>query len=138
MKSIQRILLVIGLTCLALGARAQALNANITGAQAKSQKFLSVTLATGTAVNATNGATPFTSATFYGYASISMAGAPVANTNTTYVGFSDTGHTVTNMVDSIAAGSWLSIKAPPGTKYDLHDLYFTGTTGEKIKIVYEQ
>lgn len=132
------------LTVLALGftASAQKLNADIKAAEPKTSQFLAVPLTTGSTVQATNGATKYTTATFYGYATLSATAAPVANTNATSIGFAtqstDGTHSVTNLVDSIAAGSSVTIKAPPGTKYDLADVYFKGTTGERIQIVYEQ
>lgn len=127
--------------CLMAGApasQAQVLNASIEGAKAKSTKFASVTLATSSTVVATNTTTLYTTATFYGYSAVSRTAAPTANGGTVYIGFADGNHSVTNLVDTIAAGSWLKITAPPGTKYDLKDVYFNGSTGDKVQIVYEQ
>lgn len=133
-----KIILIAAAISLSAGLSQAQQNGDMASMKAKAEKFLSVPLTTGSTVGVTNGTTQFTTATFYGYASVSRTAAPVANTNTTYIGFSDSDHTVTNLVDSIAAGSWLAIKAPPGTKYDLKDIYFRGTTGEKIQVVYEQ
>lgn len=119
------------------------LNADMGKAQAKGAKFLFVALSTGTAVQASTTNLQFTAATFYGVKAVSATAAPTANTGTAYVGFVDaagaSGVTAGQpaFCDSITAGSYVSLQQI-GTKYDLKDLYFLGSTGDKILIVYTQ
>ena len=120
-----------------------ALNADMGKAQPKAPKFLFVTLATGTAVQASTTNLQFTAATFYGVKAVSATAAPTANTATAYVGFKDaTGASGVSadapaFCDSITAGSYVSLQQT-GTKYNLQDIYFLGSTGDKILIVYTQ
>lgn len=120
-----------------------ALNADMSKAQPKAPKFLFVTLATGTAVQASATNLQFTAATFYGVKAVSATAAPTANTGTAYIGFTDaTGASGVAAAspafcDSITAGSYVSL-AQTGTKYNLQDIYLLGTTGDKILIVYTQ
>jgi len=127
----------------ATSARAQAgLNANIKAAEPKTTRFTAVAMVTGSSVAVTNTSTPFTSATFYGYKAWSATGAPTTNAASAWIGFAtqntDGTHSATNLVDTVAAGSSLSIQAPPGTKFDLSDIVFNGTTGDKIFVTFEQ
>lgn len=134
-------LLLLLLPALALGQ--SGLNAKITSADPKSAKFLFVTLATGTAVQASTTNLQFTSATIYAYKAVSATAAPTANTSSAYVGWVDTpgasGVAAGSpaFVETIVPGSFLGL-APIGVKYDLKDLYCLGATGDKILIVYSQ
>jgi len=120
-----------------------ALNSAITKAEPKSPKFLFVTLATGTAVQAITTNLQFTAATFYGVKAVSATAAATVNTASAYVGFKDaTGASGVAadspaFCDTITSGSYVSLQQT-GTKYDLKDIYFLGTTGDKILVVYTQ
>lgn len=135
-------MLLLGLLTLpALGQGA--LNAKISSADPKAPGFLFVTLATGTAVQGSTTNLQFTSATFYGYKAVSATAAPTFNTASAYLGFVDTPGTSGVAAGSpafhetITSGSYM-VLAPIGTKYNLKDIYFLGTTGDKILVVYSQ
>lgn len=127
----------------ALPVLGQGLNAAITKAEPKSPKFLFVTLATGTAVQASTTNLQFTSATFYGVKAVSATAAPTVNGASAYIGFADaTGASGVAAAspafcDTITAGSYVALQQT-GTKYDLQSIYFLGTTGDKVLIVYTQ
>ena len=136
------VLMVVWLGALPVAGQS-GLNAKISSAEPKGAKFLVVTLATGTAVQASTTNLQFTSATFYGVKAVSATAAPTANTASAYVGFTDaTGASGVAAAspafcDTITAGSYVSL-AQTGTKYNLQEIYFLGTTGDKILIVYTQ
>lgn len=142
MKTKLLTLFLLGLAALALPAQTVGLNAKISSAEPKTNAFVWVTLATGTNAVASSTNRWFTAATFYGYKAATNNAAPTANTATAYIGFKDPAATVTTadtpaIVDTIAAGSWLALQRT-GTKYNLADVYFVGSTGDKILIVFEQ
>ncbi len=144
-KFFKLLVLVVGLIWLlsALPVMGQGLNSGISKAEPKSPKFLFVTLATGTAVQASTTNLQFTSATFYGVKAVSATAAPTVNGAIAYVAFKDaTGASGVAadspaFCDTITAGSYVALQQV-GTKYDLKDIYFLGTTGDKILIVYTQ
>jgi hypothetical protein len=138
--------LLVGLVVLsaALPAMGQSgLNSGMSKAEPKAAQYKFVTLATGTAVQASTTNLQFTAATFYGVKAVSATAAPTANTESAYVGFKDatgaSGVTANSpaFCDTITAGSYVSL-TQTGTKYDLKDVYFLGTTGDKVLIVYTQ
>lgn len=110
----------------------------------KPQQFLFVALATGTAVQANATSLRFTTLTFYGMKAVSATAAPTANAADAYVGVADASNVFGNganlpaFLDTVSAGGSLTLRAPVGSKYDLKDFYFLGTTGDKIAIGYEQ
>lgn len=132
------------LLALPAGAQTVGLNAKLSSAEPKGNSFFLVTLTNGSYTRpvATNFA--FTSATFYGYRSVATNAAPTTNASPAYIGYldsaGDSGVTAgaPAMFDTIGAGSYLGLKAPPGTKYDLSKFYFTGANSDKVLIVYEQ
>lgn len=123
-------------------ARGDGLNANIKAAEPKATQFLTVAMTSGTSVEATNHTTQYTTATFYGYALATNNAAPVANAANVSIGFAtqnpDGTRSATNLVDTVPAGSSVKITAPPGTKYDLADVFLNGTTSDRILIMFEQ
>lgn len=125
-----------------LPARGDGLNANIKAAEPKATQFLTVTMASGSSVQATNHTTQYTTATFYGYAATSATATPTANAASVAIGFAtqnaDGTRSATNLVDTVPAGSFVKITAPPGTKYDLADVFLNGTTSDKVVIMFEQ
>jgi len=142
MTAMKTLIALLLLTALSAGAQSAGLNSKASSAEPKAPKFKWVTLTTGTAVAASTTNLQFTTATFYGVKAAANNAAPTANTGTAYIGYKDvTGEVVTAnqpaLVDSIAAGSWLALNNI-GTRYNLTDFYFLGSTGDKVLIVYEQ
>lgn len=136
------IIAIIAIVLCAATLQAQGLNSRIASAEPKSQKYIWVTLSTGTAVQGVSTNLLFTSATFYGYKAVANNAGATANTASTSIGFVDSAGAVVTanqpaFVDTITAGSWLSL-GKTGTKYNLSEIYFLGTTGDKILVVYEQ
>lgn len=124
-------------------AGAQGLNAAMSKAESKGMKYLFVSLTNSTAVQASQSDLLFTSATFYGVKGVSATAAPTNNTASAYVGFKDaTGASGVSadspaFVEAITSGSFLGL-GQTGTKYNLRDIYFLGSTGDKILILYTQ
>ena len=98
---------------------------------------------TGTAVRGSTTNLQFTTAIFYGLKAVSATAAPTDNTAPAYMAFADAAGTSgvaagsPAFCDTILAGSYLGL-AQTGTKYNLADLYFLGTTGDKVLVVYTQ
>lgn len=140
---IYTMLVLVGLLVSGLPVMGQALNSKISAAEPKAAKFLFVTLATGTAVQASATDLQFTSATFYGVKAVSATAAPTVNGASAYVGFKDaTGASGVSadspaFCDTITAGSYVSL-VQTGAKYNLKDIYLLGTTGDKVLVVYTQ
>lgn len=137
------ILFSLQLLAFSLLAHGQALNAKITSAEPKTPRFLIVNCTNNvpTACSVTD--LQFTTATFYGYQGTSTNAAPTNNAAVAYIGFKDTNGVAVatgkpGMVQAIAAGSWVAIKAPPGTKYNFADMAIVGTTGDRVLITFEQ
>lgn len=140
----KRLLFVVALG-LAVTASAQtvSLNAKISSAEPKTNAFFWVTLTNGAYARPTATPVMFTSATFYGYKHVTNNAAPTTNASPAYIGYLDVAGaaTTTNtpaIFDTIGAGSYLGLRAPPGTKYDLSQFFFTGADGDKVFIVFEQ
>lgn len=130
--------LFLGLVALAVPAQTMGLNAKISSAEPKRVQCKWVTLTSNTNVVASSTNLQFTAATFYGLkADGSGTNAPTANTASVYVGFRDeTGTNISNAA-TITAGSYVQLVGT-GTKYNLTEITFTGTTGDKVLVVYEQ
>lgn len=143
MKTKLKSLLLTGaLLFAAVASHAQGLNAQISAAAPKASQFITLSLTTGSSVAIVSTNLMYTTATFYGYSAVSGTASPTANSGNALIGFCAKNaagtFTGTNMVDTLAAGSSLTIQAPSGTKYDLRDIRFNGGTGDKVFIVFEQ
>lgn len=118
-------------------------NSDIGKAQPKAPKFLLVTLATGTAVQASSTSLQFTTAVCYGLKTLSATAAPTANTASAFIGWVDSSGAsgvtpgLPAFTDTIAAGAQVKLEQS-GAKFDLNNLYLLGTTGDKVLIVYTQ
>lgn len=135
-------LFILFVTAAAAFGQTTGLNAKLTSADPKSPKILVVPLGTGTNIQASATNLQFTYATLYGYTGFATNAVPTNNSAAVAVGWVDNEGRTTNAaspiyVDSIAAGSYLGL-GKTGVKYDLKDLYFRGSTGDKVIIVFEQ
>lgn len=122
---------------------AQGLNNKITSNEPKVSQVAFITLATGTAAACASTDTMFTSATFYGVKTVANNAAPTANGASAYLGWKDTAAVAVTVntpviTDTITAGSSVILRATPGQKYNLANIYVLGTTGDKVLIIYEQ
>ena len=53
------------------------------------------------------------------------------------MGWTDASTSVPGMAETIYPGEYVSVSGT-GTKYNLTEFYFVGTTGDKVLIAYEQ
>lgn len=145
MKIIKKTIMGLALAALVVtNLAAQGFNAGISRAEFKAPKFLLVSIAsTNVAVLVGTNSTLVTSATFYGYKTVSTNAAPTANVASAYVGYVDTaggsGVTATRpvIVDTITAGGSFTL-ARDGVKFNLNNIYVLGTNADKVLVKYEE
>jgi len=136
-------IVLLALTGVAVWAQTAALSNRLSNADPKKPKFLIITLSTGTSVQASLTNLQFTTATFYGYKAVSATAAPTVNSSSAYLGFVDaTGGSGVSQgspafIETITPGSYITL-SPIGTKYNLMDMYFLGSTGDKVLVVYSE
>jgi hypothetical protein len=123
----------------------QAIHNKIEGCAYKQPKFLFVSLTTGAAVRASSTNIKVTSATFYGVKAVSATAAPTDNTDAVRLGYTDAtgasgvtaGQPAFTTV-TIDQGLYVSQSSVTGSCFDLNDVWFLGSTNDKVLIVYEQ
>ena len=130
------LMLVVG-AATAHGQGTVGVNGKMSSTDPKSIKLKWVTLATGTNVVASTTNLQFTAASFYGIKASSNVAGTTNNAADAYMGWTDAATTVPGMTATIYPGEHVSIWGI-GTKYNLTEFYFVGTTGDKVLIAYEQ
>lgn len=144
-KKIAKYLCALALLLFAVSAFGQAQNNNINSAQPKQPKFLLVAVTTGAATQVVSTNLFTTTATFYGWKTLSATTGPTANTAPCFAGFvdanGDSGVTPGQPAFCVTIATGAAVpwdQCMGGTKLDLSKVYVTGTTGDKVLIVYTQ